>query len=99
VLVSSDPDRVLSRFYGDGQAADLILFTTSNNGRTALEVFNRFGQESHTRDIPAVLLLDQVHSDWAEEAAVADHRAVAKMPIKLRELRELLVEVSAKKVS
>ena len=46
VLVSADPNRVLSRFFDDSQAADLILFTTSNNGRTALEVFNRFGQES-----------------------------------------------------
>jgi serine/threonine-protein kinase len=99
VLVSSDPNRVLSRFFDDSQAADLILFTTSNNGRTALDVFNRFGQESQTRDVPAVLLLDQVHSDWADEAAVAEHRVVAKMPIKMRELRELLVEVSAKKVS
>jgi CheY-like chemotaxis protein len=99
VLVSADPNRVLSRFFADSQAADLILFTTSNNGRTALEVFNRFGSESQTRDVPAVLLLDQVHSDWAEEATVADHRVVAKMPIKMRELRELLVEVSAKKVS
>ena len=57
VLVSADPNRVLSRFFDDSQAADLILFTTSNNGRTALEVFNRFGQESQTRDIPAILLL------------------------------------------
>jgi serine/threonine-protein kinase len=99
VLVSSDPQRVMSRFFDDHQAADLILFTTSNNGRSALDVFNRFGQESLTRDIPAVLLLDQVHSEWAEEAAVAEHRVVAKMPIKMRELRELLVEVSEKKVS
>lgn len=99
VLVSADPNRVLSRFFDDSQAADLILFTTTNNGRTALEIFNRFGQESQTRDIPAVLLLDQVHTDWADEATVADHRVVAKMPIKMRELREILVDVGAKKVS
>jgi PleD family two-component response regulator len=99
VLVSSDPQRVMTRFFDDHQAADLVLFTTSNNGRSALDVFNKFGQESLTRDIPAVLLLDQVHGEWADEAAVADHRAVAKMPIKMRELRELLVEVSEKKVS
>jgi len=52
-----------------------------------------------TRDLPAVLLLDQQHSDWEEEAQVADHRVVAKMPIKLRQLREILVEISQKKVS
>jgi hypothetical protein len=32
-------------------------------------------------------------------AAVAEHRVVAKMPIKMRELRELLVEIGTKKVS
>ncbi len=99
VLVSSDPERVLNRFFEDPQAADVVLFTTGVNGRSALDVFNRFGQESTTRDLPAVLLLDPLHHDWQEEADVADHRAVAKMPIKLRQLREILRGVSQKQVS
>ena len=81
------------------QAADLMLLTTGNNGRAALDVFNRLGQETVTRDLPAVLLLDENHHDWTDEAAGAEHRVVAKMPIKMRELRELLVDVSEKKVS
>jgi serine/threonine-protein kinase len=99
VLVSSDPDRVMQRFFDDQQAADLLLFTTSNNGRSALDVFNRFGQEQATRDVPAVILLDPNHRDWAGEAMVAEHRVVATMPIKMRQLRELLVGVTEKKVS
>jgi serine/threonine-protein kinase len=99
VLVSSDPDRVMRRFFDDHQAADLVLFTTSNNGRSALEVFNRFGQEQQTRDVPAVILLDPIHREWADEALVAEHRVVATMPIKMRQLRELLVGVTDKKVS
>jgi serine/threonine protein kinase len=99
VLVSSDPYRVLDRFFEDPQAADMVLLTTGINGRSALEVFNRLGRESLTRDMPAVLLLDQNHHDWEQEADVADHRAVAKMPIKLRQLREILLEVSQKRVS
>ena len=94
VLVSSDPERVLSRFFDDQRAADIVLFTTGSNGRTALEVFNRFGQELVTRDLPAVLLLDQNHHGWEDEAQVAEHRAVTKMPIKMRELRETLREVA-----
>jgi hypothetical protein len=82
--------------FDDGDAADLVLFTTGNNGRSALDVFNRLGQESATRKIPAVLLLDQVHHPWEGEAVVSEHRAVAKMPIKMRELRELLVGVTSK---
>jgi eukaryotic-like serine/threonine-protein kinase len=96
VLVMSDPQRALSRLFSDPDAADLVLFTTGNNGRSALEVFNRLGQESSTRNTPAVLLLDQVHHPWEDEAVVSEHRAVAKMPIKMRALREVLVGVTAK---
>jgi serine/threonine-protein kinase len=99
VLVLSDPERALSRFMDDYHAADAILFTTSSSGRAALEMFNRFGQENATRDLPAVLLLDQVHSDWDQEAKLAEHRAIAKMPLKMRELRETLRDAMQKKVS
>ena len=99
VLVSSDPERTMDRFSNDSRAADIVLFTTSNNGRAALDVFNRFGQESRTRDLPAVLLLDQEHHNWAEAAQVAEHRQVAKMPIKMRELRGLLRDIVRQKAS
>jgi serine/threonine-protein kinase len=97
VLVSSDPERVLARFFDDHRAADIVLFTTGTNGRAALEAFNRFGQELVTRDLPAVLLLDQNHLSWEEEAQVAEHRAVTKMPIKMRQLREAVVAVARNK--
>lgn len=99
VLVLGDPERAMARFFEDHRAADVVLFTTSSNGRAALEVFNRFGQETTTRDLPAVLLLDQTHHNWEEHAKLAEHRAVAKMPIKMRELREVLLETMQKKVS
>ena len=99
VLVLGDPERAMTRFFDDNRAADIVLFTTSSNGRAALEVFNRFGQETTTRDLPAVLLLDQIHHSWEEQAKVAEHRAVAKMPIKMRELREVLLGTMEKKVS
>jgi serine/threonine protein kinase len=99
VLVLGDPDRAVDRFFQDPRAADVILFTTSSNGRAALDAFNRFGQEASLREIPAVLLLDQNHAHWDDEAQAAEHRAVAKMPIKMRELRSALVEAMQKKVS
>jgi serine/threonine-protein kinase len=97
VLVLSDPERVLSRFFDDHHTADIVLFATSTNGRAALESFNRFGQEMVTRDVPAVLLLDQNHLDWEDEAQLAEHRLVAKMPIKQRQLREAIVQAAGKR--
>jgi serine/threonine-protein kinase len=99
VLVIGDPERALSRFFDDPRTADVILFTTGSNGRAAVEMFNRFSQETATRDLPAVLLLDQVHQHWESDAKVAEHRAVAKMPIKMRDLREVMVDAMRKKVS
>ena len=99
VLVLSDPDRALDRFFQDQKAADIVLFTTGANGRAALETFNRFGQESATRDLPAVLLLDQNHGHWEDKAQTSEHRVVAKMPIKMRDLRGALMEAARKKVS
>jgi serine/threonine-protein kinase len=99
VLVMGDPDRVMQRFFDDARAADAVLFTTGSNGRAALDAFNRFGQESTTRELPAILLLDQLHHGWEDDAKVAEHRVVAKMPIKMRELREALLEAMQKKVS
>src|SRR4029078_602176 len=92
VLVLGDPERAVDRFFQDPRTADVILFTTSANGQGALEAFNRFGQEGALRDIPAVLLLDQNHRHWAEHAQTGEHRAVAKMPIKMRDLRGMMVD-------
>ena len=99
VLVLGDPERAVERFFADPRTADVILFTTSANGRAALDAFNRFGSEASLRDIPAVLLLDQNHSHWSDAAQTGEHRAVAKMPIKMRDLRSALVDAMQKKVS
>lgn len=99
VLVASDPDRAMDRFFGDPRAADLVLFNTASLGRPALEVFNRFGRETATRDLPAVLLLDERHQAWASEAELADHRRIAQAPIKQRQLREAILSVVRPKVA
>ncbi len=96
VLVVSDPERAVTRFHQDPQAADVVLFTTGNNGRAALDAFNRFATESATRELPTVLLLDQNHHHWAEHATAGKHRVVTKMPIKMRDLRGALIEASGK---
>jgi serine/threonine-protein kinase len=93
VLVTADPDRALSRFTEVTRAADCVIFSTSELGESALEAFNRFGEAKHTSRIPAVLLLGEHHEAWRKKAKLNDHRVVVSMPIKLRQLREVLAKL------
>lgn len=90
VLVASDPDRAIDRFYSDATAAEVVIFSSGHIGRSALEAFNRFGQETGTKEIPAVLLLDAQHSEWHAEAEQGKHRAAITMPVKQKELRKVV---------
>jgi len=93
VLVTADPDRALSRFVEGTPAADCVIFSTGELGESALEAFNRFGETKHTREIPAVLLLGEQHAAWKQKAKLNDKRVVVSMPIKLRQVRELLARL------
>lgn len=93
VLVASDPERAIDRFYNDASAAEVVLFSTGHIGQPALEAFNRFGQESGTREIPAVLLLDEQHGKWASDAEIGDHRVAITMPVKQKQLRQVVQQV------
>ncbi len=93
VLVTADPERALSRFNGETKAADCVIFSTGELGEPALEAFNRFAEGEATREIPAVLLLGESQLDWKRQAKLADHRAVLAMPIKLRQMREVLARL------
>lgn len=93
VLVASDPARAVDRFYADTTSADVILFSSGHIGRDALETFNKFGREPGTREVPAILMLDESHRQWQDEAEVGGHRAVIVMPVKQRELRQLVRNV------
>jgi serine/threonine-protein kinase len=90
VLVTRDPDRALSRFADGSKAADCVIFSTSELGEPALEAFNKFAEGRNTSPIPAVLLLGEHQQDWRKRAKLNKHRVVMSMPIKLRQLREVL---------
>ncbi len=90
VLVTQDPERALGRFVEDSKAADCVMFCATGLGEPALDAFNRFGENSNTQSIPAVLLLAENQQQWKAQAKLDKHRVAISMPIKLRELRELL---------
>ncbi len=96
VLVTRDPERALGRFEGT-PGADCVIFSTGELGEPALEAFNRFGENEHSRHIPAILLLGENQQSWKSRAKLAKHRVVVSMPIKLRELRALLAALVRKK--
>jgi serine/threonine-protein kinase len=93
VLVTRDPDRALGRFAEDAKTADCAIFSTGSLGESALEAFNRLGQNKDTQQIPAILLLDEQHPEWKDKAHRDQHRVVLAMPIKIRQLRELVAQL------
>ncbi|HMP07625.1 MAG TPA: protein kinase [Lacipirellulaceae bacterium] len=95
VLVTVDPERLFQRLYDDPQAADVLLISAGHIGRAALEAFQRLGQESRLKQMPAVLLLGDQQGAWMKEAVGDARRLVVKMPLKSRQLRECVLRVLA----
>jgi serine/threonine-protein kinase len=93
VLIVSDPDRGTSRFTGTQHVADVVIFSGLDLGAAALEAFNKFGNDDVTRDLPAILLLDQKQQHFAREAQLAPHRQTISMPLKVKDLRAMLMKL------
>ncbi|MCG8449522.1 MAG: protein kinase [Pirellulales bacterium] len=93
VLMTSDPERLFQRFYENSNMADVLLLSSGNIGEGAVEAFNRLGEESATKNVPAVLLLGDGQSDWKERASAGERRTVIQMPLKSRQLREAILKV------
>ena len=94
VLVTRDPERALRGFADGTMAADCVIFSTGELGEAALDAFNRFADGIHTTAVPAVLLLGEAHAAWQKKAKLSKHRLVVSMPIKLRQLREVLAKLA-----
>jgi serine/threonine-protein kinase len=91
VLVTSDPERLFQRLYDDIKAVDVLLISSGQIGRDALDAFNKLGQDQRTKQLPVVLLLGEQHVGWMKEAAGSSRRLVTKMPLKSRELRQAIL--------
>ena len=94
VLVISDPSRALARFSPDEDPpADCVLFSAPELGTAALEAFNQFGEDPHTADIPAILLVDRKQQFVIRGAKRGEKRILLAMPLKVRELRTALLRM------
>ncbi|MCC6494103.1 MAG: serine/threonine protein kinase, partial [Pirellulales bacterium] len=91
-LVTNDPERLFQRINDDVKAFDVLLISSGQLGRQALEAFNKLASDKRTAQLPTVLLLGESHGPLAREAAAGPQRIVAQMPLKSRELRAAILK-------
>ena len=58
-----------------------------------MEAFNKFGEEEHTKEIPAMLLADKRQGALIGQAKQGEHRKLVSLPLKVRELRAALLQL------
>ncbi|WP_237607570.1 serine/threonine-protein kinase [Roseimaritima sediminicola] len=96
VLMISDPERALRRFDPlDDSPADCVVFSTLELGAQAVEAFNRFGEDEHTAEVPAIMLVDRRQENMISAAKQAPHRRLLPLPLKVRQLRSALAQLLA----
>jgi tRNA A-37 threonylcarbamoyl transferase component Bud32/CheY-like chemotaxis protein len=95
VLIVSDPARGVARFTGTQHVADAVIFSALELGSVAVEAFNRFGEDEVTREMPAILMLDEKQQHFAADAQLAPHRVTISMPLKVKDLRATLIKLLA----
>ena len=95
-MVFGDPIRALARFDDDKSPADCILIGSTDLGEAAVDTFNSLSSNPKTVSVPSVLLLDEDHSDLEGRVMLSSHRLLVKMPLKVKELREKILQVLGK---
>lgn len=94
VLILSDPERALTRFNDpERPPADLVIFSCQELGHDALDAFNQFATGEHTRNLPAILFLNDRQQEFVKSARLSDRRLVLMMPLKVRELNDAIVQL------
>lgn len=93
VLIFSDAQRALARFQDDPALADCVMFCAQELGNSALDAFNAFGSREQTRNIPAILFVDNQQNLIIKSAALGPHRVLLTTPLRVRELRETLLKL------
>jgi serine/threonine-protein kinase len=97
VLIYGDPERALSKFSPDESTpADCLVICAPDLGNLALEAFNKFAEQDHTKTIPAVMLVDPKQQHIIRGANTSSIHVLLPMPLKVRELRQALAKLTAK---
>lgn len=95
VLVFSDPERALAKFAPDeATATDCVVISAVDLGNLALDAFNLLVEQEHTRHIPAIMLVDPKQQHVIRGAKTSNAHVLMPMPLKVRELRQALVQLT-----
>ena len=96
VLVVSNCDRALERL-DDGEAfgVDAVLFNAQNLGKAAVLAFNNLLENRQTKDLPAILILDENQVKWAPAAKRGKKRLAVGMPISMKRLLMVVEKLTA----
>lgn len=93
VLITADPARAIERFMNDPKTAQCVVFSTQALGFSAVKAFNELGATELTAHIPAILLADPAQTELTEAAKFDQHRVSLPMPLKVKALREKLLDL------
>jgi serine/threonine-protein kinase len=95
VLIFSDPARAIKRFVDDDrQSADCVMFCAEHLADEALEAFNEMAKLEPTKDVPAILFANGQQVSLIKAAQLAPHRKLLTTPLKVRELRDTLIQLT-----
>ena len=93
VSVTGDPRCAVLRFSQESTVADGVLFCAQSLSGQGLLRNNSLADDYCTKNVRAILLLEEYQKDWKDEALVAEHRIVLTMPITMKEVRGALHEL------
>jgi serine/threonine-protein kinase len=93
VLVYTNPTRALDRFSDGELPAECAVFSAPELGNAALDAFNQFGTDEHTKHLAAILLVDEKQQHIIRNAQLGPRRIMLSMPLKVRELRSALIKL------
>ncbi len=83
-LVISAPELALSRL--DDVTVDAVLFNAQALGKSAVIAFNKLLDSAVTKDLPAILLLNEDQVKWGAAAKRSKKRLAVGMPISMKRL-------------
>lgn len=86
-LVMSNCERALGRLDdGDAVGVDAIIFNAQSLGADAVRAFNKLLESNTTKDLPAIVLLEENQVKWAAAAKRGKKRLAVGMPITMKRL-------------